>query len=156
MSGFAVNSAGGYRSVNGPDEVGPDEHFSLTEPSAVVAPIDLSAVVAAERYRREGVGIAVDGFAIDTSRDGQSLIAGAAVSAILDPAYKCNWKTGAGFVERNASQLVEIATAVRAHVQACFDRERDLLLAIEAGEYQAEMLVMGWPDSPPEPEPEPQ
>jgi len=117
--------------------------------------VDYPALIAAERYKREGVGIAVDGYAIDTSRDGQALIAGAAVSAILDPDYKCNWKTAAGFVERNAPQLVEIATAVRAHVQACFDRERELLLAVEAGEFQVEMLAEGWPDSIPESAPDP-
>lgn len=117
--------------------------------------VDYPALIAAERYKREGVGITVDGYVIDTTRDGQALIAGAAVSAILDPDYKCNWKTGAGFVERNAPQLVAIATAVRAHVQACFDRERALLLAVEEGEYQAEMLAEGWPDSIPEPAPDP-
>ena len=109
-------------------------------------------LIAAERYKREGVGITVDGSIIDTTRDGQALIAGAAVSAILNPAYTCNWKTAGGFVELNAAQLVAIATAVRAHVQACFDRELTLLRAIEAGEYRDEMLAEGWPDSPPLPE----
>lgn len=117
--------------------------------------VDYPAVIAAERYKREGVGITVNGFEIQTTRDGQALIAGAAVSAILDPAYKCNWKTGGGFVELTAPQLIETATAVRAHVQACFDREMTLLSAVEAGEYRAEMLAEGWPDSPPLPDPEP-
>jgi len=77
------------------------------------------------------------------------------VSAILDPNYRCNWKTSAGFVELNAAQLVTIATAVREHVQACFDRELALLRAIEAGSYSDDMLTQGWPDSLPPPEPEP-
>lgn len=104
--------------------------------------------IATERYKREGVGITVDGSVFDTTRDGQALIAGAAVSAILDPAYTCNWKTGSGFVELTASQLIGIATAVRAHVQACFDRELTLLRALESGEYNTDMLNEGWPDSP--------
>lgn len=153
MSGFAVNSAGGFRAVSGPDSVGPDESFSLVQPPVFVPPIDLPAVVATERYKREGTGITVDSSIIDTTRAGQALIAGAAVSAMLDPAYACNWKTAGGFVELNAVQLVAIATAVRAHVQACFDRELVLLRAIEAGEYRDEMLAEGWPDSLPLPEP---
>ncbi|CRL47758.1 DUF4376 domain-containing protein [Pseudomonas sp. URMO17WK12:I11] len=118
------------------------------------APVDHGALIAAERYKREGLGVTVDGCEIDTTRDGQALIAGAALSAILDPTYICNWKTGTGFIERNASQLIAIASAVRAHVQACFDREQVLLLAVEAGGYQVEMLTAGWPDSIPEPAPD--
>ncbi|UVM37696.1 DUF4376 domain-containing protein [Pseudomonas sp. B21-017] len=128
------------------------------QPFPEVAP-DYPAMIASERYKREGVGITVDGSVIDTTRDGQALIAGAAVSAILDPAYRCNWKTAAGFIELNAPQLIAIATAVREHVQACFDRELALLRAIETGSYSSDMLTEGWPDSltPPEPEPlEPQ
>lgn len=110
---------------------------------------DMAELIAAERYKREGGGITVDGSIIDTTRDGQALIAGAAVSAILDPAYRCNWKTVAGFVELNAPQLIAVATAVRAHVQACFDRELALLRAVEAGEYRDQMLTEGWPDYSP-------
>jgi hypothetical protein len=110
---------------------------------------NLARLIAAERYKREGVGITVNGDVIETTRDGQALIAGAAVSAILDPAYKCNWKTASGFVELTAPQLIVIATAVRAHVQACFDRELALLQAIEAGTYSDSMLAEGWPDSSP-------
>jgi hypothetical protein len=74
---------------------------------------------------------------------------------MLDPAYTCNWKTASGFVELNSPQLVIIATAVRAHVQACFDRELALLRAIETGSYSNDMLAEGWPDSLSSPEPEP-
>lgn len=126
----------------------------IKRPAPDVAP-DYPALIASERYKREGVGITVEGSVIDTTRDGQALIAGAAVSAILDPAYTCNWKTAGGFVELNASQLIVIATAVREHVQACFDRELVLLRAIEEGGYSDDMLAEGWPDSLPPPEPEP-
>lgn len=123
-------------------------------PAPDVAP-DYPAMIASERYKREGVGITVDGSIIDTTRDGQALIAGAAVSAILDSNYTCNWKTAGGFIELNASQLVTIATAVREHVQACFDRELVLLRAIEEGKYSDDMLTEGWPDSLPPPDPVP-
>ena len=112
-----------------------------------------ASVIASERYKREGAGISVIGLAIETTRDSQALIASTGLSAILDPAYRCNFKTATGFVEVGSVQIIAIAKAVRAHVQACFDRELALLLAIEAGEYSAEMLAEGWPDSPPLPEP---
>ncbi|MGF6396436.1 hypothetical protein ABH905_000102 [Pseudomonas frederiksbergensis] len=115
---------------------------------------DYAQLVAIERYKREATGVNVDGLLIETTRDSQALIASTGLSAVLDPEYRCNFKTVVGFVEIGAAQIIAIAKAIRAHVQACFDRERELLLAIEAGEYSDEMLAEGWPDSlsPPEPE----
>ncbi|MFJ2323757.1 DUF4376 domain-containing protein [Pseudomonas sp. NPDC087817] len=108
-----------------------------------------SQIIESERYRREGIGIVVGSMAIETSRDSQALIASTGLSAILDPEYRCNFKTLNGFVEIGAEQILAIAKAVRAHVQACFDRELELLRAIEAGSYTDEMLKEGWPDSLP-------
>ena len=110
-------------------------------------PPDYGKIVAAERYKREAVGVVVSGMQIETTRDSQALIASTGLSAVLDPEYRCNFKTVTGFVEIGAAQIIEIAKAVRAHVQACFDRELALLRAIEAGEYRDEMLTEGWPDS---------
>lgn len=45
---------------------------------------------------------------------------------MLDSAYTCRWKTASGFIELNAQQLLAIATAIRAHVQACFEHEAEL------------------------------
>ena len=114
-----------------------------------------AALIAAERFRREGVGVVVDGLLIDTTRDSQSLISNVAVSALIDAAYRCNFKTGAGFVEVNAVKILAISSAVRSHGQACFDREKDLLGLVQAGTYSADMLLTGWPDSPPEADPAP-
>lgn len=108
-----------------------------------------SQIIAAERYRREGIGIVVGSMAIETTRDSQALIASTGLSAILDPEYRCNFKTLDGFVEIGAEQILAIAKAVRSHVQACFDRELDLLRALEARTYKDEMLAEGWPLSPP-------
>lgn len=122
------------------EQFGPEE-------GPVVSPNELKAAVAAERFGREGVGIVVGGLQIETTRDSQALIASTGLSAVLDPEYRCNFKTVKGFVEIGAAQIIEIAKAVRAHVQACFDRELRLLRAIETGEYHDEMLTEGWPDS---------
>jgi len=111
------------------------------------APVSTEDLIAAERFRREASGVSVDELLIETTRDSQALIAGTGLSAILDPEYRCNFKTAKGFVEIGAAQIIDIAKAVRAHVQACFDRELTLLRAIETGEYHDEMLAEGWPDS---------
>ena len=109
---------------------------------------ELKVMIAGERYSREGGGIVVDGLAIETTRESQALIASTGLSAVLDAEYRCNFKTVTGFVEIGASQIITIAKAVRAHVQACFDRELALLRSLELGEYRDEMLAEGWPDSP--------
>lgn len=106
---------------------------------------DHRAAVAAERYGREIAGITLDGKQIDTGRDSQALITGAALASVLDPEYSCQWKTPGGFVQLNSEQIIGVASAVRAHVQACFDREAELLAEIDAGTYSEEMLAAGWP-----------
>lgn len=102
-------------------------------------------IIAARRFDEETRGISINGMVVDTSRDSQALITGAALQATLDPTYTVRWKTGAGFVELNAEQIIGMATSVRAHVQACFDRESELIAAVNAGTYTADMLGQGWP-----------
>lgn len=103
------------------------------------------ALFAAERFQHEASGVLVEALNIETTRDSQALIASTGLSAILDPEYRCNFKTLDGFVEIGAAQILSIAKAVRAHVQACFDRESALLRAFENGTYADEMLKEGWP-----------
>lgn len=106
---------------------------------------DFIQLIARTRFEHETAGITLEGTAIDTTRDSQSLITGAVVQAMLDPGYTLNWKTPTGFVQLTAVQIIGIATAVRAHVQACFDREAMLLDAIQNGSFAPEMLSEGWP-----------
>ncbi|QXI07412.1 DUF4376 domain-containing protein [Pseudomonas tensinigenes] len=116
--------------------------FAIAEPN-------YPELFAKTRFLHETHGIAIEGLNIETSRDSQALIASTGLSAILDPEYRCNFKTLNGFVEIGAEQILAIAKAVRSHVQACFDRELDLLRALEARTYKDEMLAEGWPLSPP-------
>lgn len=106
---------------------------------------EMAQQIADRRWQAEVAGITVNGMAVATDRDSQALITGAALAAMRDPAYVCRWKTAAGFVELNAEQLTAVADTVRAHVQACFDREADLLAALEAGTFTPDMLDQGWP-----------
>lgn len=106
---------------------------------------DVVQLIALTRFEHEAAGFTIDGLSIESTRDSQSLIASAGLSALLDPDYRCNFKTANGFVEMEAAQILAMAKAVRAHVQACFDRELALLRAIESGEYSDTMLTEGWP-----------
>lgn len=101
--------------------------------------------IAARRYEAEVSGVVFGGMRIDSGRDSQGLITGATLASVLDPSYICNWKTPEGFVELNAAMLAAVSQAVRTHVQACFDRERVLGEAVDAGTFTKEMLEEGWP-----------
>lgn len=101
--------------------------------------------IAARRFKAETQGITVNGFAINTERESQNLITGAALSAYMDANYICRWKTPTGFVDLDAATLISVAQAMRQHVQDCFDREDELLQALEDGLYTADMLDEGWP-----------
>jgi hypothetical protein len=106
---------------------------------------EMAQQIADRRWQAEVAGITVNGMAVATDRDSQALITGAALAAMRDPAYVCRWKTATGFVELNAEQLTAVADTVRAHVQACFDREAALLVELDGGTLTAEMIETGWP-----------
>jgi hypothetical protein len=109
-------------------------------------PVDaIKADIAARRYTEETKGITINGMLINTERSSQGLILGAALEAFMDPTYSLNWKTPTGFVQLSAPVVLAIAKAIRAHVQACFDREAFLLSRLAAGTYNAEMMNTGWP-----------
>lgn len=102
--------------------------------------------IAARRYDAETAGITVNGMHLPTYRDSQALVTGAALAAVIDPAYHCQWKTTEGFIDLDAQQIIGIASTMRAHVQACFDREAALLDALATGTYTDEQLDQGWPE----------
>ena len=78
-------------------------------------------------------GIEVDGLRLQTDDLSQSRLTAAALAARLDPALTLRWKLATGdFVALSAPQIIALALAVRAHVQACFDREADLAAQIRA------------------------
>ncbi len=116
------------------------------EPQPTPEPvIDWPALIAARRFIAEESGTTIDGMPIDTGRDSQGLITGAALQAMIDLEYSLHWKTSAGFVELTAQQIIGVATAVRAHVQNCFNREADLLAAVADGSITATIVDEGWP-----------
>jgi hypothetical protein len=82
---------------------------------------------------------------IPTDDVSQQRILGAALSAFMDSNYSVNWKLPDGtFVVLTAAQVLAISHAVRGHIQACFDREQELIGCIETGiQYDIES---GWPN----------
>lgn len=116
------------------------------EHKAEQARVTTVSAIAARRWQAETAGINVAGITIDSGRASQALITGAALNAVIDPSYVCNWKTPDGFVQLDAQTLLGVAIKLRAHVQACFDREADLLAALVDGTYTTAMLEEGWPD----------
>ncbi|WP_210705972.1 DUF4376 domain-containing protein, partial [Pseudomonas iridis] len=114
------------------------------EPEPVPAP-DWPVLIAARRYQVETGGVTVEGIPVNTERDSQALMTGAAFAASLDPNYQIKWKAATGFVELNRDQVIGLASEVRAFVQACFNREAELLGFVADGSMTAEMLEEGWP-----------
>lgn len=126
-------------------EMAPAEVDAHLNPSRVPTADDHRAAIAAERYKHEVAGILVGGVKVDTDDRSKLLINGSVVEAMLNPDYVLQWKTTAGFMPLTAEQVIGVGRAVRAHVQACFDREAELLAEIDAGTYSEEMLAVGWP-----------
>lgn len=108
----------------------------------------LVSSIAARRWQAETGGIDVAGMHIDTDDRSKALITGSAIKAMRSDAYTLNWKTTEGFIQIPAEQVLAMADAVSDHVQACFNREADLLAALEAGTLTEAMLEEGWPNEP--------
>lgn len=100
--------------------------------------------IAQSRYASEISGITVDNIKIKTDRESQALITGAALQALQDSTYTCNWKTENGFVTLTAEQIQAVAVAVRQHVQACFDREAVLIEQVKAATTIEELEQIKW------------
>lgn len=113
------------------------------EAKAAIAAATLREAVKAHRDAAIAAGLTVEGVSVATDDQSQSRIMGAALSAMLDPGYSVQWKSAAGFVTLTAPQVIGLASAIRAHVQACFDREAALLAALDAGEPVD--ISTGWP-----------
>lgn len=100
--------------------------------------------IAAARYDAETAGTTANGVLIDTGRDSQALITGAALAAVIDNTYSLNWKTENGFIHLTAPEIIAVAQAVRTHVQACFDREGELVAQINAATTKEELDAITW------------
>lgn len=102
------------------------------------------------RWQKETGGVAFNGKTIATDVTSQTKITGAVVGMQIDPTASINWKTADGsFVTLNAAQVIALGTAVRDHIQACFNREQTLRVAIEGASTLTALaaidITTGWP-----------
>ena len=103
------------------------------------------AEIAQARYNAEIAGVTFNGVLIKTDRETQAVLTAACLQAYIDSGYSLNWKTGDGtFVSLPAEQIMAFGTAVRQHVQSCFDHEAELLPLVEAATTQAELDAITW------------
>jgi len=103
--------------------------------------------IATARYNAEIAGATINGVSIKTDRETQAVLTAACLQAYIDSGYSLNWKTGDGtFVSLPAEKIMAFGTAVRQHVQGCFDHEAELLPLIEAATTEAELDVVKWGD----------
>lgn len=112
---------------------------------------DRLAELAALRWQKETSGVSFAGVAFATDATSQTKYLSAALAAQMDPALSLMWKAKDGnFVRLSAAELAQLAALVRAHVQACFDREAELRAAIEAADtpdaVKAVVINTGWPN----------
>ena len=104
------------------------------------------AELAEARWMAETGGLTLpDGTVIKTDRESQALLTGAAFSLYADPTSTVEWKADKGkWVDLDSKQVLLIAGAVRAHVQGCFSRERDLSEKVNACVNVAEVASIVW------------
>lgn len=108
------------------------------------------AELAAIRWTKETGGMLFNGVPVSTDAVSQTKYIGAVVGAQIDPSAMLKWKMIDGsFVVLDAEQITNLAMAVRAHVQACFDHEADLrevILACATAEALGQVdIAQGWP-----------
>lgn len=110
---------------------------------------DLITYTATKRFEVETAGIVIDGQTIDTSRESQSMITGAYTYSQAHPTETIKFKSVSGWVTLDSATLAAIATAVGAHVQACFSVEATIDSSIANGSITttAEIDSADWPSN---------
>ena len=108
------------------------------------------AALGERRWRAETAGTLVNGMTLPTDEKTQSKLTAAVVACVLDNDYAVNWKLADGsFRLFDHATLIAVAQGVRAHVQSCFDREAQLVSAIDGASDSAALAAVdietGWP-----------
>jgi hypothetical protein len=84
------------------------------------------AEIAEARWKAETGGLTLpDGTQLKTDRESQALLTGASLFALQNASSTVEWKGVNGWVTLTATEIMQIATLVRNHVQAAFSKERD-------------------------------
>jgi hypothetical protein len=102
------------------------------------------------RWQKETGGMVYNNIPLSTDPTSQTKYVGAVVGAQLSPNTTMKWKLSSGnFVILDAATIVDIAMAVRNHIQLCFDREAELAELIQAAPDKETLnaidITTGWP-----------
>lgn len=115
------------------------------EPTLDELKIVKKAEIAHERWKTETGGLTLpDIGTIATDRESQSLLNGAVTGTLLEPDKPIKWKMVDGAVELDAATVQMIGKLVRSHVQSCFNREIELIEAIDACQTAQEVVAIVW------------
>ena len=109
------------------------------------AKAQLLGQIANTRYQHEIAGTVYNSTHVETTRESRAMLLPVAFAASLDNTYTSKWKSTDGFIQLTSTQILGLASTVRAYVQACFDRESVLISAVTGGTFDAAMLAEGWP-----------
>ncbi|WP_162150819.1 DUF4376 domain-containing protein [Methylosinus sp. 3S-1] len=110
------------------------------------------AALAERRRRAETSGVVIGGMGFSTDVESQAKLTAVVVASVLDNEYAVRWKLSDGsFASLDHAALIAAAQGVRAHVQACFDREaalvQDIAAAADLDALAAIDIASGWPDA---------
>lgn len=100
--------------------------------------------LASLRYQKEIAGITVGESNIRTDLVSQSKIMGSWCTAQINPSALIDFKGENGWVQIDSATIIDIATAVSNHVQACYTREKELSILLET-DIEID-ITTGWPE----------
>lgn len=109
-----------------------------------VSKIVQKQAIASSRYTAETAGITVNGAIIRTDRESQATLTGAWVVVQQNPIALIDWKAETGWVQIDRATVEALCSAVGAHVQAQFTRERLLCDQIDAAQTVEAVEATTW------------
>ncbi len=105
----------------------PEEEAEMLNNRRVALKEELASI----RYQHEVGGITFNGQRISTDREDQAMLNSAYVATQIDTSRTISWKSESGWVEMNAETIASLAEAVINHVQGCFNKEKELSMALD-------------------------
>lgn len=130
LQAAAANAFASYAGQNPPEQA--IEQAELTGDALKAA---LRAYAAAKRYALETGGITLNGMSIATDRETQAILSSTVQAFQLGlVSGPIDWKAASGWAALDQATVTAVATAVFAHVQRVFSRERAVASAIDAGD----------------------
>lgn len=123
------------------DTYNTDGTFTPCEPIVEIDGSDYKAMLSDKRYQEEISGIIYKGKEVSTNRDSQTAIANAYIYSLQNPDLVVQWKCKDGFIELNATEITELSSNVRTHIQNCFNKELEILTHIDNGTFTEDMLT---------------